>query len=137
MYSYFGYSPILWPSKHMFRNRGLQSGSRRRLPHPLAKVTATSRPSSASSSPCEQSDACSSMEFTDLEIQQIKDHNQKRVKRVVAVVAISMTIIAIVLVGLSLSFGKKIDLLVEESMEKRHQGRELLGLNVSMHNHRN
>ena len=43
------------------------------------------------------------------QIQAIKDQNQKKIKRIVAIVGITLTIISIILVGLSLSFGQKID----------------------------
>uniref|UniRef100_A0A915C209 Uncharacterized protein n=1 Tax=Parascaris univalens TaxID=6257 RepID=A0A915C209_PARUN len=49
------------------------------------------------------------MELSEAEIAQLKEHNQRRVKRVVAIVAITMTLISIVLVALSLSLGSKID----------------------------
>ncbi|CAI4232356.1 unnamed protein product [Auanema sp. JU1783] len=57
-------------------------------------------------------------ELSDIEIQQLKEHNQKRVKRVVAVVAILLTVISLGLVAFSLALGKKIDLMVEETMRR-------------------
>ncbi|KAL3085306.1 hypothetical protein niasHS_010375 [Heterodera schachtii] len=55
--------------------------------------------------------------LTDAEIQQLKEQNQRRVKRVVALVAVAITTIAVILVALSLSLGPKIDQLVSESLE--------------------
>jgi hypothetical protein len=39
----------------------------------------------------------------------IKEHNQQRVKTLVAAVGITLTVICFLLVGLSLAFGHKID----------------------------
>ncbi|CAI5445065.1 unnamed protein product [Caenorhabditis angaria] len=58
-------------------------------------------------------------ELTDVEIQQLKDHNQKRVKRVVGYVAVVMTILSLALVAFSLALGRKIDLMVEQKVEER------------------
>ncbi|CTQ86632.1 Cell division protein FtsL [Caenorhabditis elegans] len=58
-------------------------------------------------------------ELTDVEIQQLKEHNQKRVKRVVVFVSIGMTLIALALVAFSLALGRKIDLMVEQKVEER------------------
>ncbi|VDO36983.1 hypothetical protein V3C99_000695 [Haemonchus contortus] len=58
-------------------------------------------------------------ELSDIEIQQIKEHNQRRVKRVVALVAVLMTLLALGLVTMSLALGNRIDMMVEEDMEKR------------------
>ncbi|WKY02959.1 hypothetical protein Q1695_016340 [Nippostrongylus brasiliensis] len=58
-------------------------------------------------------------ELTDIEIQQIKEHNQRRVKRVVALVAVLMTLLALGLVTMSLALGNRIDMMVEEDLEKR------------------
>uniref|UniRef100_A0AC34F7Q7 Uncharacterized protein n=1 Tax=Panagrolaimus sp. ES5 TaxID=591445 RepID=A0AC34F7Q7_9BILA len=49
------------------------------------------------------------IELSDIEIQQLKEQNQKRIKKVVTIVAISLTLISVILVGLSLSLGPKID----------------------------
>lgn len=58
-------------------------------------------------------------ELSDVEIQQIKEHNQRRVKRVVALVAVLMTLLALGLVTMSLALGSRIDMMVEEDLEKR------------------
>ncbi|KAK6744438.1 hypothetical protein RB195_011257 [Necator americanus] len=58
-------------------------------------------------------------ELSDIEIQQIKEHNQRRVKRVVALVALLMTLLALGLVAMSLALGNRIDMMVEEDLEKR------------------
>ncbi|KAL6726559.1 hypothetical protein Aduo_008520 [Ancylostoma duodenale] len=58
-------------------------------------------------------------ELSDIEIQQIKEHNQRRVKRVVAMVALLMTLLALGLVAMSLALGNRIDMMVEEDLEKR------------------
>lgn len=49
------------------------------------------------------------IELTDVEIQQLKEQNHRRIKRVVTVVAITMMLISFILVALSLSLGPKID----------------------------
>jgi hypothetical protein len=51
--------------------------------------------------------------LTDAELLQVKEDNQKRIKRIVAAVGIALTVISIVLVALSLSLGQKIDELGE------------------------
>ncbi|EFP02342.1 hypothetical protein CRE_00962 [Caenorhabditis remanei] len=56
-------------------------------------------------------------ELTDVEIQQLKEHNQKRVKRVVGFVAIAMTLLSLALVAFSLALGRKIDLMGQFSFE--------------------
>lgn len=47
--------------------------------------------------------------LTDAELLQVKEDNQRRIKRIVAAVGIALTVISIVLVALSLSLGQKID----------------------------
>ncbi|EYC02149.1 hypothetical protein Y032_0101g3333 [Ancylostoma ceylanicum] len=47
------------------------------------------------------------------------EHNQRRVKRVVAMVALLMTLLALGLVAMSLALGNRIDMMVEEDLEKR------------------
>lgn len=49
------------------------------------------------------------MELSDIEIQQLKDQNHRRIKKVVTVVAITLMLLAVILVALSLSLGPKID----------------------------
>uniref|UniRef100_A0AC35FNE3 Uncharacterized protein n=1 Tax=Panagrolaimus sp. PS1159 TaxID=55785 RepID=A0AC35FNE3_9BILA len=56
------------------------------------------------------------IELSDIEIQQLKEQNQKRIKKVVTIVAISLTLISVILVGISLSLGPKIDQLVKSNM---------------------
>uniref|UniRef100_A0A914DDC0 Uncharacterized protein n=1 Tax=Acrobeloides nanus TaxID=290746 RepID=A0A914DDC0_9BILA len=65
------------------------------------------------------------IELSDVEIQQLKDQNQKRIKRVVSLIAISLTIISILLVALSLSLGPKIDQLVSESLDAKLTSKDL------------
>uniref|UniRef100_A0A7E4VVK4 Col_cuticle_N domain-containing protein n=1 Tax=Panagrellus redivivus TaxID=6233 RepID=A0A7E4VVK4_PANRE len=65
------------------------------------------------------------IELSDVEIQQLKEQNQKRIKRVVTLVAILLTGISIILVGLSLSLGPKIDQLVSESLDGKISSRDL------------
>ncbi|PIO70002.1 hypothetical protein TELCIR_08158 [Teladorsagia circumcincta] len=50
-------------------------------------------------------------ELSDIEIQQLKEHNQRRVKRVVALVAVLMTLLALGLVTMSLALGNRIDMM--------------------------
>uniref|UniRef100_A0A0N5A4Y2 Col_cuticle_N domain-containing protein n=1 Tax=Parastrongyloides trichosuri TaxID=131310 RepID=A0A0N5A4Y2_PARTI len=66
------------------------------------------------------------IELSDIEIQQLKEQNQERVKKVVAYVAISLTVISIILVALSLSFGPKIDSLVNDQLDRRLISKELI-----------
>ncbi|CAD6190357.1 unnamed protein product [Caenorhabditis auriculariae] len=74
----------------------------------------------------------SEFELTDLEIQQLKEHNQKRVKRVVGMVAIAMTMLSLALVAFSLALGKKIDLMVERSVEQRMEDfHGMTGINLT------
>lgn len=49
------------------------------------------------------------IELTDVEIQQLKEQNHRRIKRVVTVVAVTLMLISFILVALSLSLGPKID----------------------------
>lgn len=49
------------------------------------------------------------MELSDVEIQQLKEQNHRRIKRVVSVVALTLIIVSVILVALSLSLGPKID----------------------------
>lgn len=49
------------------------------------------------------------MDLSEVEIQQLKEQNNRRVKRVVSVVALTLIIASIILVALSLSLGPKID----------------------------
>jgi len=65
------------------------------------------------------------IELSDIEIQQLKEQNQKRIKRVVTVVAISLTLISVILVALSLSLGPKIDQLVSESLDGKLSSKDL------------
>uniref|UniRef100_A0AC34Q9M3 Uncharacterized protein n=1 Tax=Panagrolaimus sp. JU765 TaxID=591449 RepID=A0AC34Q9M3_9BILA len=65
------------------------------------------------------------IELSDIEIQQLKEQNQKRIKRVVTIVAISLTLISVILVGLSLSLGPKIDQLVSESVDGKLSSKDL------------
>ncbi len=48
-------------------------------------------------------------EFALAQMRAIKEHNQQRVKTLVATVGITLTVICFLLVGLSLAFGHKID----------------------------
>ncbi len=48
-------------------------------------------------------------ELTPAQLRALKEDSQKRVKRIVAAVGITLTVISIILVALSLSFGQKID----------------------------
>jgi len=57
------------------------------------------------------------MEISDAEIQHLKEQNNRRVKRVVTAVALTLIIFSLILVAMSLSFGRKMDQLVSESME--------------------
>uniref|UniRef100_A0A0K0F7D9 Col_cuticle_N domain-containing protein n=2 Tax=Strongyloides TaxID=6247 RepID=A0A0K0F7D9_STRVS len=66
------------------------------------------------------------IELSDIEIQQIKEQNQERIKKVVAYVAISLTVISIILVALSLSFGPKIDSLVNDQLDQRLITKQLI-----------
>ncbi|KJH41718.1 hypothetical protein DICVIV_12301 [Dictyocaulus viviparus] len=52
-------------------------------------------------------------ELSAFEIQQIKEHHQRRVKRVVVLVAILMTLLAFSLVAMSLALGRRIDMMSE------------------------
>ncbi|CAJ0598402.1 unnamed protein product [Cylicocyclus nassatus] len=73
-------------------------------------------------------------ELSDIEIQQIKEHNQRRVKRVVALVALLMTLLALGLVAMSLAFGNKIDLIIQKNMEKKAAEVYLrTGINLTEH----
>lgn len=49
------------------------------------------------------------MELTDAEIQQLKEQNHNRIKRIVSIVAMILIIVSIILIALSLSLGPKID----------------------------
>uniref|UniRef100_A0A183BL62 Col_cuticle_N domain-containing protein n=1 Tax=Globodera pallida TaxID=36090 RepID=A0A183BL62_GLOPA len=84
------------------------------------------RKESVSKTEFESSVSVPMMALSDAEIQQLKDQNQQRVKRVVALVAVAITTIAIILVALSLSLGPKIDQLVSESLESKMSSTELL-----------
>ena len=64
--------------------------------------------------------------LTEAEARQLKERNQRWVKRVVALVALVLTTIAVVLVALSLSLGPKIDQLVSESLESKISSKELI-----------
>uniref|UniRef100_A0A1I7TBD8 Col_cuticle_N domain-containing protein n=1 Tax=Caenorhabditis tropicalis TaxID=1561998 RepID=A0A1I7TBD8_9PELO len=70
-------------------------------------------------------------ELTDVEIQQLKEHNQKRVKRVVGFVAIAMTLLSLALVAFSLALGRKIDLMVEQKVEQRMEIYTAHGINLT------
>ncbi|CAO4369734.1 unnamed protein product [Caenorhabditis nigoni] len=70
-------------------------------------------------------------ELTDIEIQQLKEHNQKRVKRVVGFVAIAMTLLSLALVAFSLALGRKIDLMVEQKVEERMEIYTAHGINLT------
>ncbi|CAB3401701.1 unnamed protein product [Caenorhabditis bovis] len=71
-------------------------------------------------------------ELTDLEIQQLKEHNQKRVKKVVGLVAIVMTLLSLALVAFSLALGRKIDMMVEKSVEQRMEHYNTVsGINIT------
>uniref|UniRef100_A0A915DFG4 Uncharacterized protein n=1 Tax=Ditylenchus dipsaci TaxID=166011 RepID=A0A915DFG4_9BILA len=71
------------------------------------------------------------MELSELEVQQIKDQNHRRIKRVVTAVAITLILISVILVALSLSLGPKIDQLVSESLDAKLSSKDLfLGLNA-------
>ncbi|CEF67909.1 Hypothetical protein SRAE_2000257000 [Strongyloides ratti] len=73
------------------------------------------------------------IELSDIEIQQIKEQSQERIKKVVAYVAISLTVISIILVALSLSFGPKIDSLVNDQLDQRLITKQLiLGSNTNI-----
>ncbi len=48
-------------------------------------------------------------ELTDADLLYIKEDNQRRVKRIVAFVGVTLTLVSIILVALSLSLGQKID----------------------------
>ncbi|KAI1729441.1 hypothetical protein DdX_01682 [Ditylenchus destructor] len=65
------------------------------------------------------------IELTDIEVQQLKEQNHRRIKRVVTVVAITLIGISIVLVALSLSLGPKIDQLVSESLDAKLTSKDL------------
>lgn len=69
-----------------------------------ALETATSEPQDPETVP-----KMTMIELTDVEIQQLKEQNHRRIKRVVTVVAISMMLVSFILVALSLSLGPKID----------------------------
>jgi hypothetical protein len=64
-------------------------------------------------------------ELSDAEIQHIKEHNHRRVKQVVTLVAITLMLTAFVLVVLSLSLGSKIDDLVSESLDHKLSSKDL------------
>ncbi|KAK6019875.1 hypothetical protein OSTOST_14480 [Ostertagia ostertagi] len=71
-------------------------------------------------------------ELSDIEIQQLKEHNQRRVKRVVALVAVLMTLLALGLVTMSLALGNRIDMMVEQDLEKRAADEFLrTGINIT------
>uniref|UniRef100_A0A1I7ZD53 Col_cuticle_N domain-containing protein n=1 Tax=Steinernema glaseri TaxID=37863 RepID=A0A1I7ZD53_9BILA len=65
------------------------------------------------------------MELTDLEIQQLKEHNQRRVKQVVCTIAVIMTLVCVALIALSLSLGPKIDQMVSESLDSKLSSQDL------------
>uniref|UniRef100_A0AC35TMX5 Col_cuticle_N domain-containing protein n=1 Tax=Rhabditophanes sp. KR3021 TaxID=114890 RepID=A0AC35TMX5_9BILA len=65
------------------------------------------------------------VELTDIEIQLLKDQNTKKIKKVITIVAITLTLISIVLVALSLSFGPKIDSLVNDELDRKISSKEL------------
>lgn len=52
-------------------------------------------------------------DISDNEIQQLKDHYERRIKQVVTGVVVTLFVISFVLVGLSLSLGPKLDQLGE------------------------
>ncbi|KAI6188175.1 hypothetical protein M3Y98_00325700 [Aphelenchoides besseyi] len=65
------------------------------------------------------------IELSEMEIQQLKEQNHRRIKRVVTVVAITLMLISFILVALSLSLGPKIDQLVSESLDTSLSSKDL------------
>ncbi|KAI6240901.1 hypothetical protein M3Y99_00398700 [Aphelenchoides fujianensis] len=65
------------------------------------------------------------IELSEVEIQQLKEQNHRRIKRVVTVVAITLMLISFILVALSLSLGPKIDQLVSESLDTSLSSKDL------------
>jgi hypothetical protein len=65
------------------------------------------------------------IELSEYEVQQLKEQNHRRIKRVVTAVAITLILISVVLVALSLSLGPKIDQLVSESLDAKLSSKEL------------
>ncbi|CAD5215338.1 unnamed protein product [Bursaphelenchus okinawaensis] len=65
------------------------------------------------------------LELSDLEVQQLKEQNHRRIKRVVTAVAITLMLISFILVALSLSLGPKIDQLVSESLDTKLSSKDL------------
>ncbi|KAI6177167.1 hypothetical protein M3Y97_00877500 [Aphelenchoides bicaudatus] len=70
-------------------------------------------------------DQMTMIELTDVEIQQLKEQNHRRIKRVVTVVAVTLMLISFILVALSLSLGPKIDQLVSENLETNLSSKDL------------
>lgn len=56
-------------------------------------------------------------ESNQADLEYLKMYNHKRIRRIVSTVAIALTVLAIVLVALSLSLGSRIDQLVNESLD--------------------
>uniref|UniRef100_A0A914XJ69 Uncharacterized protein n=1 Tax=Plectus sambesii TaxID=2011161 RepID=A0A914XJ69_9BILA len=89
-------------------------------PNPQVIVVPGRRSSSNlfGASPMETLDHSGEAGLTDAELLQVKEDNQKRIKRIVAAVGIALTVISIVLVALSLSLGQKIDELVSAQIRE-------------------
>ncbi len=66
-------------------------------------------------------------DLTEAELKLLKEQNQRRVKRIVAAVGITLTLVSIILVALSLSLGQKID-----QLGKFHQQLSRWGPHIGM-----
>ncbi|GMT18903.1 hypothetical protein PFISCL1PPCAC_10200, partial [Pristionchus fissidentatus] len=72
------------------------------------------------------------MEMSEAEIVLVKEDNRRRVKRAVGCVAISITVLAFLMVGMSLALGGSIDRLVEDAWKENERSQSLpSGINLT------
>ncbi|GMR41605.1 hypothetical protein PMAYCL1PPCAC_11800 [Pristionchus mayeri] len=72
------------------------------------------------------------MEMSEAELVLVKEDNRRRVKRAVGCVAMSITLLAFLMVGISLALGGSIDRLVEDAWKENERTHSLpSGINLT------